>query len=279
MEAYSYELMGKNFTLLEGSRGCPVRCSFCYLGMFGKKVRFKSPKKLFAEAENAVKNYGIKNIYFMDLEFGLNKLFVRDFCRLLIKNDLKVNWCCQMRVTDANGDLFKLMKAAGCSLIHFGAESGSDRILEASGKKITTEDARKASETALRAGIRRAFFFTFGFPGETQWEMNKTISHAISLNPEYASFHILNPYPGTSLARKYGIKPVLKPYYSYPGYLSDEHEFKTLNTMVKKAYLGFYLRPSSLFRILRTEAHNLTGKLAVFSDLVTGYGNEKQNRD
>lgn len=246
MEQYYYELMGRDFAIMEGSRGCPYQCSFCYLGMYGARFRQKSPERLINEIAYVREQFQVRNIYFMDLEFGLNRDFLLSFCKALVKHDMDINWCCQTRVTDVDMHVLRWMRKAGCSLIHFGVESGVDRILRQTGKGISVSDCIKAVSMAHEASIRTALFMNFGFPGETCDEMASTIKLALQLNPDYASFHMIVPFPGTKLAKEIGVDPEAFPSYLYPHYNYVQHDLKSLKRILRKAYLRFYLRPSYL---------------------------------
>ena len=250
MDRYAYELMGTRFTVLEGSRGCPHSCTFCYLGMFGRRYRPKSAERLVAEVHAVRREHGVRNVYFMDLEFGLQRNRVRDICRALIGAQTGVNWCCQTRVVDLDPGLLGAMRAAGCSLIHLGVESGSDRILAATGKGIRVADAQEAVRAIHAAGIRTAVFMNFGFPGETVQEMRATIDLALRLDPTYAAFHLIVPFPGTPLARQIHLDPETLPAHHYPHYNFRHHDLKTLKRILRTAYLRFYLRPRYCARLL-----------------------------
>ncbi|HKI48108.1 MAG TPA: radical SAM protein, partial [Desulfobacteria bacterium] len=190
MDQYRYEFMGKNFAILEGSRGCPYGCNFCYLGMYGPRYRQKPLSRLLDEVRHVTSRFRIQNIYFMDLEFGLNRKYLISFCKAMVNLNPGIRWCCQTRVTDVDGEVLAWMKRAGCRLIHFGVEAGSDRILNQTGKNITVKDCVRALELTRRAGIDTALFMNFGFPGETLREMNATVELAIRLNPTYVAFHL-----------------------------------------------------------------------------------------
>ncbi|MFH1630532.1 MAG: radical SAM protein [Pseudomonadota bacterium] len=251
MERYYYEFLGTDFAIIEGSRGCPHRCSFCYLGMYGNRFRQKSLERLLNEVAYLKDQFRTQNIYFMDLEFALNRPFILSFCKALVKNDVGINWCCQTRVTDVDKDLLKWMKKAGCSLIHFGVEAGSSRILNQTGKGIKVSDCVKAISMTHENGIRTALFMNFGFPGETRAEMESTIDLSIRLNPTYASFHLIVPFPGTRLAEEVNLDPEALPAHLYPHYNDVHHDLKSLKSVLRRAYLRFYLRPSYIISFLR----------------------------
>ena len=252
MERYFYEFMGDRFAILETSRGCPHQCNFCYTGMFGTRFRQKRLDRMMDEIEYVTTRFNVDNIYFMDLEFGVDRNYVLAFCEALIRKKTAVRWCCQTRVTDVDRKTLRWMKKAGCSLIHFGVEAGSDRILSRTGKGITVSDCTSALSLVHEADIRSALFMNFGFPGETVEEMKKTIDLAIRLNPTYAAFHLIVPFPGTRFARSAGVDPESFPVFSYPHYNYRDHDLTILKSMLRKAYLRFYLRPSFVAGIMQS---------------------------
>ena len=253
MDQYRYEFMGKKFAILEGSRGCPHGCHFCYLGMYGRRFRQKSLERLLDEVRYVTRQFQVQNIYFMDLEFGLNRKHLIDFCKALVEMNLGVQWCCQTRVTDVDGEVLNWMKKAGCTLIHFGVEAGSERILNQTGKGITVNDCVRALELTRKAGIKTALFMNFGFPGETLSEMNATVELAIRLNPTYAAFHLIVPFPGTALARQTGLDMAAFLPHLYPHFNFIDHDLKTLKSVLRRAYLRFYLRPAYVMGLLRRQ--------------------------
>ncbi len=268
MDRYHYELMGRDFTLLEASRGCPYRCSFCYLGMYGRPFRQKSVDRFFDEIHWAVTRHGRRNIYFMDLEFALIRRFVWSLCERILASGLQFRWCCQTRVTDVDDELVALMKRAGCRLIHFGVESGSDRVLRDTNKGITLDDARRAIAITRRQGVASAVFMNLGFPGETREDIRATRNFALELDPSFASFHLVIPFPGTPLARTRPA-PVLGPA-EYPQSAADDQaHFRALKRDLRLCYARFYLRPGYVRRALReTGGAMLWQQARTLSDLV-----------
>ncbi|MDI6795970.1 MAG: radical SAM protein [Desulfatibacillaceae bacterium] len=261
MSRYHYfPAMGHNFALLEASRGCPVGCTFCYLGMYGPKVRRKEPMRFLDEVDFVARRFGVKNFYFMDLEFCLSRRFVEAFCLGMIKRRIKANWTCQTRVTDMDLPLARLMRCAGCSLIHFGVESGDEKVLAATKKGISRQSASDAVRACRRAGIRTALFFNFGFPNETKGQMETTLQFACELNPTFASFHLVVPFPGTALAEQTGTDPKAFPPGLYPQYNFACHGLPALKAMLNKAYLKFYLRPQWAFAFL-SDSHKASKQI------------------
>ncbi len=270
MDQYRYEFMGEKFAILEGSRGCPHGCTFCYLGMYGRRFRQKRLDRLLDEVRYVNREFQVQNIYFMDLEFGLNRKHLISFCKALMDLNLGIRWCCQTRVTDVDGEVLTWMKKSGCRLIHFGVEAGSDRILCQTGKGITVKDCVRALNLTRETSIKTALFMNFGFPGETLGEMNATVELAIRLNPTYAAFHLIVPFPGTALARKTGLDMSTFPPHLYPHFNFIDHDLKTLKSILRRAYMRFYLRPAYLMGLLRRHMRPDLNQGRLFMRLLKG---------
>lgn len=237
---YGYEILGNNFMIFEGSRGCPYKCIYCLQIMYGNSYRRKSVSKLIGEVEYAIEKTGVKNGYFYDLEFTLNKDLVGKLCDHLIEKKYQFTWTCQSRVDSVDLQMLRKMKEAGCKVIHYGIESGAEHILERINKKIHLGDIEKGIALTRKAGIETVCFFQFGFPGETEEDFLKTISLAKRLNPTYASFHVATPYPGTRL---FDILATDDTHLAFPEAYTKEHSLEELESFRRRAYLQFYLRP------------------------------------
>ena len=258
---YSYEILGNRFLLFEGSRGCPYPCIYCQKSMYGRQYRMKSPEKLFEEVVYGIEKFHARSAYFIDLEFTLKRDFVVELCNKLIKRNISFHWTCQTRADTVDIDLLKLIKRAGCRLIHFGVETGSERIMETINKKIRLSQIANGILMAKKAGIDQACFFMFGFPTETEEDKLKTIAFAKTLNPTYASFHKVTPYPGTPLFE------VVRDRYNVPFLHSqtEEYEIALLNQTLRQALLKFYVRWQYIYsNILTSNPYSLIRKLHLF---------------
>lgn len=244
LEKYRYEVLGERFALLEASRGCPYSCIFCLKEMYNG-YRCKSSEKVKKEIKKLVEDFQVRNIYFFDLEFALNKELVREVSEYIIEQGYELNWTCQTRLDSLNENLLKLMKESGCKLIHFGVESGSERTLRNTGKEISKDVIRNKIEVIHEVGINTVGFFMFGLPNETKEEMLETIEFAKEIDPTYASFHIATPYPGTDFYESSVDGNTFFPE------TSDEFSKKYLKKIVNKAYKEFYFRPQTVTRLFK----------------------------
>ena len=199
---YRYEVLGDRLGLLELTRGCPWRCRFCLLTMYGKKYRKKSVDQVVAEIRFA-QRCGMRCAYFQDLEMTADRPLVWELCDAMLRSGLKLRWACQTRPDTVDPELLAHMRRAGCELIHFGVESGAERVVTLTGKGQTLEQVAVAVSAARAVGMRTLCFFLVGLPTETLDEMWQTFAFAEKIRPTYASFQVATPYPTTPFHTEY----------------------------------------------------------------------------
>jgi radical SAM superfamily enzyme YgiQ (UPF0313 family) len=263
MERYRYEILGERLMLLEATRGCPHGCRFCLRAMYGGRVfRRKPAPQVCREIREAVLAHGARSLYFIDIEFTIDRASALAVCDCIEDLGESIPWCCQTRADSLDQALLHRMRQAGCRLVHFGVESGSDRVLTSIRKGETTDIIRTGVRMAQDAGMETACFFMFGFPGETAEDMEATIEFAKELAPTYASFHVLEPYPGTPMADDLGdalagdFFPLT---YRFPG--------PDLKAVQRRALMRYYLRPAYVFRRLsRGSLRMLARQIGIFAD-------------
>ncbi|MBN1551932.1 radical SAM protein [bacterium] len=237
---YNYEILGGRFALLEASRGCPYSCIFCVKSMYGRKFRVKPTEQFIAEIDVIIDQVKARNAYFIDLEFTVNRELVECVCDHLIKRRTPITWCCQTRADSVDLPILKKMRKAGCQVVHFGVETGSEKIRQTLHKGITFTQVEDGLLNAREAGLQTVCFFMFGLPGETKTDMQETIRFANRLNPTYASFHIALPYPGTEFHEN--VKDVLGTEL-FPNAYTGEVPYETLEKLTRQAFRKYYFRP------------------------------------
>ncbi len=239
------------------SRGCPYGCIYCTTSYFwGRMVRFRKAKNVADEIEFLVEKYGAKSVVFADDELTINRRFIVNFIKELKERGLDITFACGSRVDHVDRELIKLLYENGCVMLYFGVESASQETLNKIGKRITLDQAVKAFKLAKEVKGAVSGSFILGFPWETVEDMKKTVDFAIKLDPDYAQFTVLTPYPGTPLyrfAERFGlivdrnwehyttIKPVMRGF---------NFTVKDLSKMLKYAYRKFYLRLRFIWREL-----------------------------
>ena len=162
------------------SRGCPSKCFYCMYSqvMFGKNYRKRSAKNLYDECVYITKNFPeVKEILIDDDNFSVDQENVKEFCNLMIENNVKLKWTVQVRVNLEYKTMVQ-MKKAKCKLLVAGFESGNQQILNNMHKGITLEQSLKFNEAAKKAKLRVHGCFMAGNPGETKETMMETLEFA-----------------------------------------------------------------------------------------------------
>ena len=251
---------GELFTSVLVSRGCPYNCSFCNAPFYhGMKVRKRSPEQVVEEIENVVKEYNIRWFLLASDLFTIDKKWVYSFCKLLKEKVIKVNWMCNSRIDTIDYDLLKTMKSAGCWMITFGIESGSQRMLDSIGKHYSIEQIRRVIEDCSKLNIMSHGSFIFGLPGESRESIKDTISLTKSIPLDLAFFYLATPYPGTKLyeTTKNNINNKEWKKFNFNEYVIDSDiSPEELIAYQKRAIKEFYLRPSYALRQLKRNLKN-----------------------
>ena len=150
-----YNVNGVKYTTMLTSRGCPFRCSFCSSSrLFGGSWRGRSPENVLEEMKNIYDEYNIRNFEFMDDTFTLDQKRAERICDGIVEEGLDISWGASSRVDTLSKKLVEKMKKAGCWILFLGIESGCQKILDAVGKRITIEQAKKAVKIVKDAGIQ-----------------------------------------------------------------------------------------------------------------------------
>lgn len=190
--------IGSKSMMVIASRGCPFECSFCCKAVFGRTYRRRSPESVVREIKLLTEKYGVDDINFGDALFNVDREWLETFYRGLNKEDIRIYWKCQTRLTGGLLEAdYKKMKENGCEAIHFGIESGSDAILKELKKGFTTEEAFTRIKYAKNAGLAVAGSFVLGYKQDTVETVLQTFKFAKSLNLPIAFFKMLNPIPGS----------------------------------------------------------------------------------
>lgn len=181
------------------SRGCPFNCSYCGAQVIWKrKVRRRSVSLITREIEYLFRRGSSRAIQFWDDTFTYDRRFIGELMPALRKFD-GLTFSCITRLDVIDREMLAELKKAGCDLILFGIESGSDEILRKIDKKMTREMIRRKTALVHAARIPWLGFFIMGYPGETREDILETLAFMKDLGPHYAEINIFNPLPGTRI--------------------------------------------------------------------------------
>ena len=189
---YTSEDMGVIMT----SRGCPYKCGFC---SHSPKVRYRNLENVIDEIKHVRDKYGTQQFAIKDDSFTVSKKRTKQFCEMLIKDRLDINWDCTTRVNLLDDELLDIMQEAGCNTVKVGVETGSERILKEVNKGVTFNQMRKTADMLNKHGIFWSAYFMYGLPTETKEDMLKTLQFMKELNPPYAGLGLYAPMPNTQL--------------------------------------------------------------------------------
>lgn len=269
---YRLPYIGKNYTFVLSSRGCPYLCTFCrQVIMWERVLRTRSAKGILEELKYLDK-IGVNNFMFHSDTFTLYRNVVMELCDLIVKQGLQLRWCCNSRVDTVDRELLESMKKAGCWMIMYGIETASPEILKnvRKGGNATVEQARNAVLWTKEAGIKVWGYFIIGLPGETKETIEETISFAKSLPLDIVNFAVGAPYMGTEFYEQSKKNNWLKSEewedfdQNYSAIVSyDGLPAQDIKNAIMKAYLKWYCRPQGLLALLRGFS-NLESLLTLF---------------
>ena len=170
---------------VQTKRGCPLRCEYCtYPIIEGRVGRTRAPSVVVDELESILSaRPDLKHVFFVDSVFNLPRAHAKAVCREMIEREVKIPWTCYANPLGFDAELAGLMKAAGCAGMEVGADSGSDRLLDALGKGFTTEQIRSLSRLARQEGIPDCHTFLLGTPGEDFDDVQRTLEFIVDLDP------------------------------------------------------------------------------------------------
>jgi anaerobic magnesium-protoporphyrin IX monomethyl ester cyclase len=195
-----YRVFGKTYLLMMTSRGCPFQCSFCISAkMFGGKFRTRSPKNVVDELEWLRDMYGASFISFCDDTLTFDRKRMLEICDEMKNRKIGVSWGCLTRVDCVDKELLAKMREANCQLVHFGVESGCQKILDAVKKRISIEQCEKAVKWTKEEGLFAGVSAILGYPGETKDTVKQTLDFIRRLEPDGVWLSIATPFPGTEL--------------------------------------------------------------------------------
>ncbi len=197
-----YERHGYYSMNMVTTRGCPYRCNWCAKPIYGRRYNSRSPENVVAELKWLKELYRPDHIWFADDIFGLKPGWIERFSRLAVEQAAVIPFKCLQRVDLITEDAAEALRRAGCRTVWVGAESGSQKILDAMDKDTRVEDIYTAAERLHRAGIEVCFFLQFGYPGEGWEDIQKTLQMVRKCRPDDIGISVSYPLPGTRFYEK-----------------------------------------------------------------------------
>ncbi len=181
------------------SRGCPYRCNWCAKPIYGNNYHVRSADSVAAEMSYLKTHYAPDHLWFADDIFALSARWANEFARAVEALDASIPFKMQSRCDLMTRDTVSSLRRAGCHEVWMGAESGSQRILDAMEKGTRVEHFYQARENLKNNGIKAGWFLQFGYPSEKWEDIEATIRMVRNTRPDDVGVSVTYPLPGTKL--------------------------------------------------------------------------------
>jgi radical SAM superfamily enzyme YgiQ (UPF0313 family) len=206
MEAYRQIWMRQHgyFALnLATTRGCPYKCNWCAKPIYGNRYNSRSPERVVGEIRMLMERHGVRHFWMADDIFGLKPGWVQRFRDLVLAENLRFSYKIQSRVDLLlKEDSIAALAASGLRQVWVGAESGSQKILDAMDKGTTVAEIRQATQLLKKQGVEVCFFLQFGYLGEEKADIEATLRMVEELQPHDIGVSVSYPLPGTKFYEK-----------------------------------------------------------------------------
>lgn len=180
------------------TRGCPYKCNWCAKPIYGNRYNSRSPKKVVDEIEYLLIKFKPTHFWMCDDIFGLKPGWIKEFKNEVEQRNLDFKYKIQSRVDLLlEEDTIDSLVESGIETIWVGAESGSQKILDAMDKGTQVEQIYSATRLLKSKGVKTAFFLQFGYPEETQHDIDLTLKMVLELMPDEIGISVSYPLPGT----------------------------------------------------------------------------------
>ncbi len=223
------------------TRGCPFHCNWCAKPIYGQAYHARSPRNVYDEMQFLHREVQPDHIWFCDDIFGLKPGWIQEFADEVRRGGTIIPFKCQARVDLLlKGDTIEQLARAGCANVWVGAESGSQKILDAMEKGTTLPQIMEATARLKLAGVKVGFFLQFGYPGETREDIESTLDMVRRCRPDDIGVSVSYPLPGTRF------------YERVRQQLGDKQNW-TDSEDLAMMFQGSY--PPDFYRVLHTVAH------------------------
>lgn len=184
------------------SRGCINKCDFCPIHNYWGIWRGKNAQNVVKEIEYLIQKYNTKKIIFLDDNATVNKKRMQEISNIIIEKKIKIKLGCLASINTYDKETFELMYKAGFRWVHFGIESGSQKVLENNNKNFNIDYAKHVIKEVKQIGFRVRTSFIFDLPTTTKEDMEKTIEFILETEPDEIRGHFLALRLGTAIYNK-----------------------------------------------------------------------------
>jgi radical SAM superfamily enzyme YgiQ (UPF0313 family) len=204
---------GKGSVSLITARGCPFRCEWCSHQVFGQTHRRRRPEYVADELEWLLERYKPDMLWIADDVFTINHDWLTKWAAELNQRQIHIPFECISRSDRLNENVIRTLAGLGCQRLWVGSESGSQRILDAMQRGVKVQAVRQAVALCRQYGIETGMFLMWGYEGEELEDIEATIDHVRSSNPDIFLTTVSYPIKGTPYYNKVASRVVqIKPW-------------------------------------------------------------------
>jgi radical SAM superfamily enzyme YgiQ (UPF0313 family) len=191
---------GAASTSLICARGCPYTCTWCSHSVFGDTHRRRSPERVVEEVEYLIDSYHPDHLWYADDVFTIHHGWLAKYAALLKDRGIRLPFECISRPDRLNESAIRTLAEMGCARLWLGAESGSQKVIDAMQRRIRVPDARACVTMLQRHGIEVGLFIMLGYEGEDFPELEETVTFLKESNPDVFLTTVAYPIKGTRYA-------------------------------------------------------------------------------
>lgn len=228
------------------TRGCPYKCNWCAKPIYGNRYNTHSPESIVMQIKKWQQRFGFTHIWFADDIFGLKPNWLKEFSECIKKEKVHIKYKIQSRADLLlEEDSVKYLAESGCNMVWMGAESGSQKILDAMDKGIKVEQIYDATRLLKKNDIHVSLFLQLGYLNETIKDIELTLKMVKDLLPDDLGISVSYPLPGTVFYEK--VKEELKEKTNWTD--SDELAMLFKNTYQPEFYKQLQIYIHKVFRL------------------------------
>jgi anaerobic magnesium-protoporphyrin IX monomethyl ester cyclase len=183
---------------MASSRGCSFRCAWCAKPIWGNRYLQREPEAVAAEMLHLKRQFAPDHIWFADDIFGFRADWVQAFAATVLAGGGGVPFTIQTRADLMSPAMAAALRLAGCQEVWLGAESGSQRVLDAMNKGVKVAEIHTARARLKAQGIRVGFFIQLGYIGEQLEDILATRELIDTACPDDVGVSVSYPLPGTA---------------------------------------------------------------------------------
>ncbi len=188
---------GQGSVSLITARGCPFTCTWCSHSVFGYSHRRRSPSNVVDEVEHIVATYAPDLLWYADDVFTINHKWLFEYAAELERRGFRLPFETISREDRLNEDVIQTLARMGCYRLWIGAESGSQRVLDAMKRRTNAERVRSMVHLLQKYGIEVGMFIMLGYDGEERTDLEQTVEHLKLAGPDTFLTTVAYPIKGT----------------------------------------------------------------------------------